>query len=286
MKELFKSSKFKTLITALIVIILISFISYVVGGNPLSSLINGATRGLSKVAAAGSDKLNKKTYDELLEENEKLTDENTQLKSQIVDYYNVLQENERLWKYYDLKKDNPNYKLMPASVIRRDPNDDFYSFTIDKGTGDGVSVNDAVITDKGVVGRVYRCDVSTSKIKTVLSPDTSISVIGLSKKYSGIITGNALYSDKNQTTLTKISDASKVSKGDIITTSGIGGVYPANLIVGEVTELKRDTYDTSVYAVVKPYEDITQVLDVVVITDFSGKSTALDSSSPTEANDE
>lgn len=284
MKELFKSPKFKTLITLLIVIILISFISFSVGRNPFSSLVNGMTEGLAKVSAETSQKLTKKTYDELLAENEKLKDENSQLRTQLVDYYDVKQENARLWKYYDLKEDNPQYELLPASVIRRDPSDDFYSFTIDKGTGDGVSVNDAVITSAGVVGRVYQCDISSSKIKTILSPDTSISVLDSKTNDSGVVTGNALFSDQNLTTLTKISASSTMQVGDIITTSGIGGVYPKNLIVGEITELKQDTYDTSVYAVVKPYEDIREVLDVVVITDFSGQLDEKESEA--EASDE
>lgn len=284
MKELFKSPKFKTLITLLIVIILISFISFSVGRNPFSSLVNGMTEGLAKVSAETSQKLTKKTYDELLAENEKLKDENSQLRTQLVDYYDVKQENARLWKYYDLKEDNPQYELLPASVIRRDPSDDFYSFTIDKGTGDGVSVNDAVITSAGVVGRVYQCDISSSKIKTILSPDTSISVLDSKTNDSGVVTGNALFSDRNLTTLTKISASSTMQVGDIITTSGIGGVYPKNLIVGEITELKQDTYDTSVYAVVKPYEDIREVLDVVVITDFSGQLDEKESEA--EASDE
>ena len=60
-------------------------------------------------------------------------------------------------------------------------------------------------------------------------------------------------------------------KGDIVTTSGIGGIYPANLIVGKVEELRYNEYDATKFAVVKPYENIKKVTDVVVLTDFKNK---------------
>lgn len=218
-----------------------------------------------------SEEANKKSYDELLEENEALNSEIAELRTQLVDYYDVKQENARLWRYYDLKRDYPQYELLPATVIRRDPSDDFYAFTINQGSNDGVSVGDPVVTEKGLVGWVSAVDASTSRVKTILSPDAKVGAIDTVSRDSGIVTGNVLFADQNLTTMTKISALNTMEQGDIIITSGISGIYPASIIIGEVTEIRFDEYDTSKYAVIKPYEDITSVIDVVVITNFEGK---------------
>ena len=66
-----------------------------------------------------------------------------------------------------------------------------------------------------------------------------------------------------------------MKKGDIITTTGVSGIYPKNLIIGEVEDIGYDTYDTSYYALVKPYEDIRKIKDVAVITSFDGQGEIL-----------
>lgn len=274
MKDFFTTKSFKSLIVALVILICAAVIS-ATNNSILSSVINSFTAAMQGVTASAADSVVNKSYDELKKENEELSSQVAQLRTQLVDYYDVKQENARLWKYYDLKRENPTYDLMPASVIRRDPNDNFYSFTVDKGLSSGVSVNDVVVTENGLVGWVYQVDATTSKIKTILSPETKAGAIDKATRDSGVISGNALYCDKNMTTLTKISASNTIKPGDIIVTTGIGGIYPANIIVGEVKELKYDDYDTSLYAVVAPYENIKTVSDVVIITDFTGQGEIL-----------
>lgn len=271
MKDLFSSKSFKKLICVLLVIALTITITAVSGKSVISSLLSSLTLGLQEVSAAVSEEANKKSYNELLEENKALSDEVSELRTQLVDYYDVKQENARLWRYYDLKREYPQYELLPATVIRRDPNDDFYSFTINQGASDGVSAGDPVVTEKGLVGWVSAVDASTSRVKTILSPDAKVGAINTVSRDSGIVTGSVSLADKNLTTMTKISALNTMKQGDIIITTGITGIYPPSIIVGEVTEIRFDEYDTSKYAVIKPFEDITSVLDVVVITDFEGK---------------
>lgn len=271
MKDLISSKSFKKLICVLLVIAVAVTITAVSGKSVVSSLLSSLTLGLQEVSAAVSEEANKKSYDELLEENKALQNQVNELRTQLVDYYDVKQENARLWRYYDLKREYPLYELLPATVVRRDPNDDFYAFTINQGRSDGVNVGDPVVTEKGLVGWVSAVDASTSRVKTILSPDAKVGAIDSVSRDSGIVTGSVTLADKNLTTMTKISALNTMKQGDIIITTGITGIYPPSIIVGEVTEICFDEYDTSKYAVIKPYEDITSVLDVVVITDFEGK---------------
>lgn len=271
MKDLISSKSFKKLICVLLVIAVSFTITAISGKSVITNLLSSTTLGLQEVSAAVSKEANKKSYDELASENEALSQEIAELRTQLVDYYDVKQENARLWRYYDLKRDYPQYELLPATVVRRDPNDDFYAFTINQGRKDGVSQGDPVVTENGLVGWVASVDASTSRVKTILSPDAKVGAIDTVSRDSGIVTGNVRFSDQGLTTMTKISALNTMQAGDIVITTGVSGIYPASIIVGEVVEIQFDEYDTSKFAVIKPYEDIKSVLDVVVITNFEGK---------------
>ena len=253
------------------VLVLLLIIGGFTDNNLISSIVNGITLPMSEVSAAVAKEAVKPNYDELYKENEELKAELSELRTQLADYYNVKQENERLWRYYDLKAENPQYEILPATVVRRDPNDDFYSFTLDKGKTNDVAVGDPVVTENGIIGWVYEVDSYTAKVKTILSPDAKVGVIDTVTRDSGVVSGNVLYADKNLTTMTRISALNKLKEGDIVTTTGISGIYPSGLIVGEVKEIAFDEYDTSMYAVISPFEDIRTVIDVVVITSFEGQ---------------
>lgn len=271
MRELLTSKSFKKLICVLLVLILIMSISAFSDRSIVSDILSRITLGLQEVSATAAEKASSKSYDELLRENQELQSEVASLRTQLVDYYDVKQENARLWRYYDLKRDYPQYELLPATVIRRDPNDDFYSFTINQGYADGVSEGDPVVTEKGLVGWVSGVDASTARVKTILSPDTKVSAIDSVSRDNGIVTGSVYYADEGLCTMTKVSAQNTMATGDIVISTGISGLYPSSLILGEVVEIKFDEYDTSKYAIIKPYEDIKSVIDVVVITDFDGQ---------------
>lgn len=271
MKDLVTSKSFKKLLCLLGIVTVLLIVGGLTENNVLSSLVNGITLPMSRVSAAVAEEVSKPGYDELYSENEELKEEVARLRTELADYYNVKQENERLWRYYDLKAENPLYEILPATVVRRDPNDDFYSFTLDKGSSDDVAVGDPVVTENGIIGWVYRVDTYTAKVKTILSPDAKVGVIDTVSRDSGVVSGNVLYADKNLTAMTKISALNNLKEGDIVTTTGISGIYPSGLIVGEVKEIVFDEYDTSMYAVIAPFEDIRTVIDVVVITSFDGQ---------------
>ena len=267
----FQNKNFRVLVLTLIIILVISVMS--LGNNSVvSTALNGAFKGLFQLSASATASADSVDVQTLKEENEKLRQENAELREQLADYYNTKAENERLRKYYDLKKENPSYKIQPANIIRRDTNDDFYSFTLDIGSADGVGVNNAVITENGLVGWVYKVDAATCKVKTILSPDTKAGAVDKQSGDSGIVSGNTYLCDQNLTALNTLAEDNKVKEGDMVVTSGTGGVYPGNLIIGKVKEIKTDSYDNSRYAVIEPYEDIRKITAAAVITDFEKKS--------------
>lgn len=276
MKEFFQSPKIKIFLSVLLVLIMLSVFTRNVENNIISATFNTLTYGMSKVtAAASSDSSSNKSYDELQKENEELKTANRDLRSRLVDYYEVKEENTRLWMFYELKKEHEDYTLIPATVLRRDTNDEFGSFTIDKGTDSAITVGDPVMGENGLIGWISEADVYTAKVVTILSPQTSIGAIDKATGDTGIITGSAKYADDNLTMLSKLTSEHKIEKGDIITSSGASGIYPKDMVLGEVTEIGYDTYDTSYYAVIKPYDDISKIVNVAVISDFEGQGEIL-----------
>lgn len=274
MKEFLKSNSVKVFLSTVFVVIALSVFSSSIQSNLLSSTVNSITYPLSRVSAAGANDDNR-SIEEIKAENEQLKEENAKLRKQLVNYYDTLTENARLWKFYDLKKENPQFDMVPSTVLRRDANDDFYSFTLDKGTTSDISVNDPVVSQNGLVGWVSEVDLNTCKVVTILSPQTNVGAIDNKSSDTGIVTGDAKYCDDNLTTFSKLHADHKVKKGDIITTTGISGLYPQGLIIGEIKELCYDTYNTSYFAVVKPFDDIRELSELAIITNFTGQGEVL-----------
>ncbi len=260
----------KTLIITLIILTVLSVFSQA-ENSLLSSGLNTVSKGLFQLSAAATASADSASAEDLRAEVEALKQENAGLRAQLADYIDTKAENERLWKYYELKKQNPSYQIAPANVIRRDANDDFYSFTLDVGTSVGVSVNAPVITENGLVGWVCQADAATCKVKTILSPDTKASVSDKQSGDSGILSGSVSLSDQNLTAMNKLAENHQLKEGDMVVTSGAGGVYPEGLLVGEVQSIEFNKYDASRYAVLKPYEDVRNITAAAVITGFEEK---------------
>lgn len=272
MKDAFKGKSFKVLIITLIILIIITGVSTIFDTSVLSSAVGYITTGMQRVSATVvGDNNDDKTYDELLEENQQLKREVTSLRSQLADYNDVKEENARLWKYYGLKKQDNNYEFVPVSVIRRDAGDSFYSFTVDRGSNENVKINDPVVTENGLVGYVKSVSASHSIVTTILSPDLSAGAKDVATGDTGIVSGDAEYSEDNLITMKKLAGGNKIKAGDQISTTGIGGLYPQNLSIGVVKEIKYEKFDNSIYAVVKPYEDVKTITNAVVITSFKGQ---------------
>ena len=276
MKEFFKSTKIKIFLSVLLVLIMLSVFTRNVENNIVSTSFNALTYGLSKVSAAAVENHSgEKSYDELLNENELLSAANRELRARLIDYYDVKEENTRLWKFYGLKKEHEDFSLIPSTVIRRDSNDEFGSFTIDKGTASDITVGDPVIAENGLIGWISEADVYTAKVVTVLSPQTNIGAVDKASGDTGIITGSSKFSEDNRTMFSKLDSEHKVEEGDIISSSGSAGIYPKGMVLGEVKEIGYDTYDTSYYAVVEPYDDIFKITDVAVISGYEGQGEIL-----------
>ncbi len=282
MREFFRSRVFKALVA--IAIILFAFmlratvtvgVSTVVEGvvgtitAPFQSLISG----LSGSVTGFLDQFFR--AHEIYEENKQLKDENRQLIEQMVDYENYKNENESLKKQLKIQEENPEWETMTASVIGRDPSDQFYSFTIDKGKLDGVSYQDPVITSDGLVGIVSEVGTVFSKVTTILDVRLNVACQDVRTQDVATISGDIALAQNGQCRMSLIPRESGIARGDIIQTAGTSGLYPQGIVIGRIGEVSFEPEGTMMYAVVEPTNDIKNTKDVVVITSFKGQGSSL-----------
>lgn len=277
MKDFFKTSSFKVLIIAVVVLLGLIIYTTSVGGSFLANLMGFVSTPMQGVSASVSDNItefldldgmNKSELKALVKS---LQDEMAQTRDKLVNYEGLLQENAQLKEQLKITESAPEIVSRTASVIGRDPNDAFYGFSIDQGTLAGISVGDPVITTQGLVGVVSQAYATTSKVTCLLSQDMKVAAMSKAKDESGVVESNVQSAAAGLVRLSYLSGETQLEAGDIITTTGAGNLYPKDLIIGVVQSVEKSETDVSKYAVIKPYEDLKNVKDVFVVTDFPGK---------------
>ncbi len=203
--------------------------------------------------------------EELLAENSRLQEENRRLQDMVVDYYNIRREKEELERFYRIKREHRSFTLVPSTVIGRDPDEGFYGFTLDKGSEDGVRVNDPVMTENGLVGQVCEVSFKSCKVCTILSPEAGVGAVVSRTGDSGLLEGNVRLADEGKTRLMNLPSRHTVQVGDIVVTSGYGGTFPENIKIGQVGATILDDYTGMPAAVIEPFEDIRTLSSAVIV---------------------
>ena len=179
MKDFFDTWKFKILVG--IAVFLVGIMAYAGANGRLTAapqeLLSVAAAPFQKVAAVvsgGVASLWEKytSIDDVMAENETLKAENAELRQQMVDYDRVKAENQAYKALESIQSQRPEMSYLSSFVIGRDPLDSFYGFTLDRGTLDGVAVNDAVVSDQGyLLGMVVEAEPTSCKVMTILHPN-------------------------------------------------------------------------------------------------------------------
>ena len=276
MGDFFKGRHFKVLF-ALFIIILAFTIRGVVDGTGttlLSRATSWFTTPIQRFAAGVSQSISDSLSEafqgkRLAQENESLRQENAELRNQLVDYERYRAENERLRAYLSLKETSPDLEFASAQVIGRDVAERFYSFTIDVGTRDGVKVDDPVITSEGLVGFVTAVNGTSSQVSTLLDVSVSVGAMDITTREIGVTEGTVALAQDGYLRLSYLPRESSAAPGDIVVTTGTGGICPNNLVVGTIREVSPDAKGLSLYAVIEPPADLRDVSDVLVITAFN-----------------
>ncbi|KQL34120.1 rod shape-determining protein MreC [Psychrobacillus sp. FJAT-21963] len=200
-------------------------------------------------------------------------DENKRLKARLEDYASLQaevndleNENQKLRDIVDKEEDLRAYNPIQATVIARNPDQWEEKIIIDRGELHGIEVNMAVMTSQGLIGKVILTTPYTSTVEllSTQNPNYRVSaVISDKEEVFGLIEG---YDEKRKELILKRIDSDfDVKKGQKVTTSGLGGIFPKGILIGEVTEVTTDDYGLTKLAYIKPAANFS-ILDHVIIS--------------------
>ncbi|MDD3192858.1 MAG: rod shape-determining protein MreC [Oscillospiraceae bacterium] len=208
--------------------------------------------------------------EQLQEENEQLKEEIQQLQDQLLDYESIKNENQLYQKFLDIKEQNADFEFCPSMVIGRDANSQFGSFVIDKGTLQGVSKQDPVITSDGLIGVIEEVGLTYSRVITIYDPGLNVGAYVSRTRDTGIVSGAVDAEEEGECRMTYLPRDSGAAIGDMVLTSG-GNIFPKGLKIGTIMEIQQEGHGVSLYAVVEPFASIQDVKDVFVIISFAGQ---------------
>ena len=277
MRFFLRSRQFKIILAVFCVVVLLT-VSFVIVGKRMSpqtdvaSTISAPFRNLftnvSNMITDIAD--NYKNGNKLSLENAELKAEIDTLREQIADYDEISKQNDFYKEYLGIKENNPDFVFTDATVIARDNDDPFYSFTVNKGSSSDIAKYDPVITSAGVVGYVTEVGLTSCKVTTILSPDITLGALDNRTSDSGIIKGSLSFAENGFCQFANLSRSCSVAVGDYVITSG-EGIFPEGLLVGSVNNIGIDENNNAIYAEIKPFAQISELRSVMIITDFEGQ---------------
>ncbi len=200
----------------------------------------------------------------LRQRNAELETEVSRLQAQVVQLQNSVSEADALAALVNFSRSNPENAYTAASVIGRDPSPFLRYVIIDKGSNEGLRRGMPVVTDQGLVGRVDAVINSAARIQLITDTSSAVNIRLEKAKKEAILTGTV----SGDLMLDLVPQDVTIEPGDLVLTSGLGGGFPADLIVGQVLNARKRDADLFQQAVIQPVVDFTKLKIVLVITDF------------------
>jgi rod shape-determining protein MreC len=203
--------------------------------------------------------------DELQRENEQLRE--------IQGEYQLLQD------LFDHARESPEFGRQIANVIGYDTSPIFRSIIIDRGSDDGVLVGMPVENARGLVGQVFRTTDHSAMVILITDNISSIPARLDSSRATGIVRGGGL---GGAMTMDWIGLEEQVSIGEVVLTSGLGGKFPQDMVIGRLVDLQKRESDLFQQATIQPAVDFQNLEIVFVITNFREIDTTIFESVPSE----
>lgn len=283
MRRFFKSKWFKTLVIIFVIVIIGTVIGVGSKGktSPFSNACGVIAQPFQRAASwvgngfkgIGTKFRTLKSYEKQVDELQKEVDK---YQKQLVDYENLKQQNKTYKEFLQIRDEHKDFKVQPATVIGRDAANAYSYIVLNKGKNAGIEKNDPVICGNGqVVGQVKKVGATYSVVSTIYDSNVKVGAYEVRTRETSYTTNSAKDSRKQRIKLVHLSKETTIAPGGIVSTSGVGSIYPRDLILGTVEKVEDDNRDISCYAVVKPNFDITRLENVLIITDFNGQGTSI-----------
>lgn len=264
-------SLFIILFTVGIIFLLLSYVNNFKGGifgTVTNAIFAPIQTGIERVGSRASKyRADSKTIDELTSENEKLKKQNENLTSKLSQIQLQSSELENLQKLYKLDQQYTGYNKTGARIIARGSDNWFNTFTIDKGTKDGIRTDMNVIADGGLVGIVIKSGRNYSLVRSIIDDTSNVSGMSLNTGNTCIISGNLQSMTKsNRIKITNLEyPDNKIKIGEPIVTSNISDKYLPGILIGYLDSTKEDSNQMTFSGTVTPAVDFKHLQNVLVV---------------------
>lgn len=265
------SDRLRSLQTVIFILVAAGLIALALGGylTPLSRILVNplvavqtwiATRyqAVQEIARAPQDTV------QLRQRNSELEAEVARLQTQIIELQEQLSETNVLSALVEFARANPENRYQAAAVIARDPSPFLQYVIINRGSDDGLRRGMPVVTQKGLIGRIAAVTAGAARIQLITDPGSTVNVrlepSGAQAILQGQLTGEII--------LDMIPQGANVQAGDLVLTSGLGGGYPANILIGQVASIRSRDQDIFQRASVQAVADFSQINIVLIIVNF------------------
>ena len=276
MKDFFRRNGILILIAAILLALVTAVVSMLLGGtaNPLANFFGIITtpvrNGINAVTGWVEEKYTDAfELEQIKEENQELKRRVAELEAKEREYEEAIQENERLYNLLELTPKNRSFDKEAAMVTARSTSNWESTLTLSKGSGQGIAVDDCVVDEYwNLVGVVAEVGENWCTVRTLI--DADIEMGGQLTRTGGaaILEGDLALMGEGKLKLTYLPENTQLISGDLVSTSGLGGVYPSGIVAGHVEEVRTDVSGMTDYAVIVPETDLSSLKQVFVIKDF------------------
>ena len=201
-------------------------------------------------------------------------EENTKLQTKIdtlTEENNILKQNEeelrRLRELYALDQDYLQYKKVAARVIAKDSENWFQVFRIDKGSKDGIKVDQNVMAKGGLVGIVTDVGLNYATVRSIIDDESRVSCMGIQTSDTCIVAGDLKLYEEGRLRISNMKKDAVIQDGDRIVTSNISSKFLPGILVGFAIDIQVDEKRLMKNGYLIPAADFTNLQEVLVLTD-------------------
>lgn len=238
--------------------------------NYLGSMVNFVMSPVQQLTRYTGGKIDEITnyfgdVSTLKEENENLKERVEYLEDEVRELESFREKNEELKEVLNLKEQFDDFEFYGANIIAKDMGNWFNIFTINRGLKDDITESDTVITQNALVGRVLVSDIMSSKVISIIDVDSTVSARIVRTRDLVVVKGELKLKEDGLCKIEYIEPHTDISVGDTIETSGLGGIYPRGIIIGEVKEVRQINNELNRYAIIEPAVDFKRIEEVYVL---------------------
>lgn len=205
-----------------------------------------------------------RSLQEMEEENQSLQALVEQLAIENVRLQEAAIENEELRRLLEFKAAHPEFSMLAANIIGREPSTLIQSLILDRGSEDGIQKGMPVVTARGLVGQVVEVYPQASRVLLIIDATSSVTARIQKSRATGLVQGTP----QRGLVMRFIPQEAEVEVGDILLTAGLGGRFPRGLVIGQVTAVSRSDVEVFQEAEVRPSVDFNRLEIVMIITNF------------------